>query len=585
MLYPQANAHRDILSLDGIYRFMPDRDGRAQAENWAASLPQQPLELAVPGSWNEQMRQLHDFHGEGWYERDFWVPASWAGRRIFLRVGSTAGNARLWLDGKLVGGHTGPHLPFEFDVTALVRPGHSHRLTIAVDNTLRWISLPPGQARREEDRAGFGLSRPDVPFDFFPYGGIHRSVVLYATDSQCVRHIETVTDYTGTEGVVRFTCEVEQSAAAETAAAGELRLEVSIGGSRVSVPVSGGVAGGEITVAGVVLWSPANPHLYETTFTLLGASGKVLDSYSLQLGVRKVQVEGNRLLLNGEPVFLKGFGKHEDFPILGKAWAAPVAVRDYDLMRWIGANSLRTSHYPYAEEMLSMADRLGFLVISETPFVSLSERVYTDEMRAQACVVIRELIRRDTNHPSVIIWSLANEPYIESDAGELFFKEMAQCARSCDTTRPVMYVAHEWPKHNRGAQYYDLLGVNKYYGWYHETGDIDGSLGKLEENLLAFHREFNCPILLGEFGADAVAGIHSDPPVLFSEEYQAETIEKQYRHVQKLPWIIGAHVWNFADFKTAQSITRVAGNKKGVFTRDRQPKLAAHVLKRLWAED
>jgi len=147
-----------------------------------------------------------------------------------------------------------------------------------------------------------------------------------------------------------------------------------------------------------------------------------------------------------------------------------------------------------------------------------------------------------------------------------------------------MYVCHRWPENNRGAQYYDLLGVNKYSGWYDDTGEIDGSLGNLMENLRAFRDAFNCPILFSEFGADAVAGLHSDPPVLFSEEYQAEIIEKQYKEVIKESWIVGAHVWNFADFKTAQTINRVGGNKKGVFTRDRQPKLAAHVLRRLWSD-
>jgi beta-glucuronidase len=310
--------------------------------------------------------------------------------------------------------------------------------------------------------------------------------------------------------------------------------------------------------------------------------GTIIDRYELNVGIRTIKVEGNHLLLNGHPIKLKGFGKHEDFPILGKAWSAPVAVRDFDLMRWTGATSFRTAHYPYAEEMLDLADREGFLVISETPFVSLAERVYTDEMRDQACHTITDLITRDCNHPSVILWSLANEPYVECDAGEHFFKTMASTARAADSTRPIMYVAHETPEKNRGAQHYDILGVNKYFGWYQNTGDIDGSLEDLEACLRSFHEAFDLPILFAEFGADAVAGIHSEPAVLFSEEYQSETIEKQYKQVIDLPWVVGAHVWNFADFKTAQTIFRVAGNKKGVFTRDRQPKLAAHTLRRLW---
>ncbi|MDQ8195339.1 beta-glucuronidase [Coraliomargarita sp. SDUM461004] len=575
MLFPQTNQCREIVNLDGLFQFAPNVEGDAELNDWTQALPKDAVEIAVPGSWNEQLRELHEFHGEGWYQRDFWAPAGWKGQRIRLRIGGTAGNAKVWVDGKAVGGHTGPHLPFEFDLSEFVEPGASHRLTIAVDNTLRYQSLPPGQARREEDRAGFGLGYPDVPYDFFPYGGIHRSVLLYATAMDSIENIAVETDYQETTGVVKVKLRLNGKSDG-------LSVKMNVDDQAVTLPVESNEVIGELTIGNVQLWSNRNPFLYTLKCELLSPDGALLDVYTLDIGVRRVEVQGDQLLLNGEPIFLKGFGKHEDFPILGKAWAPAVAVRDYDLMSWLGANSFRTSHYPYAEEMLSMADRLGFLVISETPFVSLSERVYTDDFRVQACHVIRELIQRDCNHPSVILWSLANEPYIESDAGERFFREMAETARACDSTRPIMYVAHEWPEQNRGAQHYDLLGVNKYYGWYHETGDIQGSLGKLVENLEAFHQQVKGPIMLAEFGADAVAGLHSDPPVLFSEEYQSDTIEAQYLKVRELPWVIGAHVWNFADFKTAQTINRVGGNKKGVFTRDRQPKLAARTLKRLW---
>lgn len=575
MLYPQINAHRDLQCLDGLYRFVPDRNNVSESEGWHAGLPTDSHLLAVPGSWNEQLREVHDFHGEGWYEHEVHIPKSWTQNRILLRIGSTSGNARVFWDGHFLGEHIGPHLPFEFDVTDLATPCSKHRLVIAVDNTLRWMSLPPGQARREEDRAGFGLGYPDVPYDFFPYGGIHRSISLAALPTIHISDIRVQTDYSGSAGLINFECRVAPAEASCT-------LRVKVGEQQAEFPVKDGFARGSLQLEAVRLWSHNDPHLYDVSWELLGEGEEPIDSYCLPVGVRKVEVCGDQLLLNGKPVHLKGFGKHEDFPILGKAWAPAVAVKDFDLMRWIGANSFRTSHYPYADEMLSLADRLGFLVISETPFVSLSDRLYTDEMLDKAQLVIRELIGRDYNHPSVIMWSLANEPYVETDAGEHFFRSMAECARSEDATRPIMYVAHEGPEQNRGAEHFDLLGVNKYFGWYHETGDIDGSLPKLKCCLEEFHEHCGGPILLAEFGADAVAGLHSDPPVLFSEEYQAETIVKQYELVKDIPWIIGAHIWNFADFKTAQTINRVGGNKKGIFTRDRQPKLAAHAVRNLW---
>jgi len=577
MLVVKQNQVRQAHELSGFFRFKADHHGLSKQGRWETGLEGEVLELAVPGSWNEQRRDLHDFFGEGWYERSVTVPNAWQGQRIWLRVGSTAGNARVWLDGHLLGQHRGPHLPFEFELTPFVRSGEVQRLTIAVDNTLVHYDLPPGQARSDEDRAaGQCNAKPDVAYDFFPSGGIHRPVWLYTTGAAKIESVKVATDFEGRVGTLHVRAGLCGEAAAE--------LQVIVDGQTYTFPVTDSSAQGECSIESVRLWSPEDPYLYEVELHLLSAEGERLDSYTQSVGVRTIRVDGHALLLNDEPIFLRGVGKHEDFPVIGKGWMPSCVVRDFDLMRWMGMNSFRTTHYPYAEEMLDYADRQGMLVIAETPFVGLKEHLYTDDMLVRAEETIEEMIVRDCNHPSVILWSMANEPNVRSEAGRKFFKGMAAQARRLDATRPIMFVAHQWPDNNLGAEFYDMIGVNKYYGWYSDPGDIDGSLHKLVDNLEAFNKEFDCPVMLAEFGADAVAGVHSDPPAMFTEEFQAEIIKKQYNAVKDLPWLVGTHVWAFADFKTQQSYTRVHGNRKGLFTRDRHPKMAAHAVRKLWTE-
>ena len=254
-------------------------------------------------------------------------------------------------------------------------------------------------------------------------------------------------------------------------------------------------------------------------------------------------------------------------------------------MKQIGANSFRTSHYPYDENILDMADREGILVIAETPFVGLNSRNYTDSVLDKAVSVIIEMIKRDKNHPSIIMWSLANEPMVETDEGEHFFKVMAETARSLDSTRPITFVAFYEPKNSRGMQYYDICCINKYYGWYEYPGQIEESLEEFIKCANRFYDQFKKGIILTEFGADAIAGIHTNPPQMFSEEYQSKIIKLQYEAFKKQPYATGTHVWAFADFKTAQTISRIVFNRKGVFTREREPKMAAHMLKELWNEN
>ncbi|MFF4618948.1 glycoside hydrolase family 2 TIM barrel-domain containing protein [Nonomuraea jabiensis] len=247
------------------------------------------------------------------------------------------------------------------------------------------------------------------------------------------------------------------------------------------------------------------------------------------------------------------------------------------------------------------ADRHGIVVIDETAAVGLNLAVAsgltgapprptfspdtfgeaTREAHAQA---IRELVARDKNHPSVVMWCIANEPASNEEGAREYFEPLVELTRKLDPTRPVSYAAVLFATHDndRIADLFDVLCINRYYGWYVATGDLATAETYLEHDLRGWAGRFGKPIMMSEYGADTMPGLHSVWDTPWTEEYQQAYLEMNHRVFDRVEAFVGEHVWNFADFQTSHGIHRVDGNKKGVFTRDRRPKAAAHALRARW---
>ncbi len=588
MLYPIQNDVRNRLDLSGIWDFQIDPHERGVPERWYDGL-QRPRPIAVPGSWNEQHADLALYLGMAWYVRTIAIPAAWQTERVMLRVGSANYWAAVWVNGRRAGEHEGGHLPFAFDVTDLLRFDAPNTIAIQIENHLKPARVPSGNM--DESILGGFPGHPSATFDFFPFAGLHRPVVLYTVTQAYVDDITVVTTLDGADGLVQL----RVSAAGGPVEAGRVRLIGAGQQVEAGLIFADGVAEATLLVPSARLWSDQDPYLYELTV----ATGR--DRYSLPVGIRTVTISGGEILLNGRPVRLRGFGRHEDFFASGRALNLPLLVKDYDLLRWTGANSYRTSHYPYSEEEMMLADREGFLIIDETPAVSLqfdTEDNVTERLR-MALQQTEELITRDKNHPSVIMWSVANEPMLPDAFATLaegqpdpappetvdFFRTLLDRARHLDPTRPATLVGvmggpDEW------LALADVICINRYYGWYVLAGRLDEALAALERELDALWQAHGKPILITEFGADTVAGLHANPPVMWSEEYQAELIRGYLDVAARKPFVAGMHVWHFADFAAVQSTGRVGGtNLKGVFTRTRTPKMAAHLLREYWTKD
>ena len=580
MLYPQTNPYRQCIELPDFWSFRFDPEDEGLSSQWQLGFSGDRL-IAVPASWNDQFEDGRDFLGPAWYQTRFDLPWGWQGKRIVLRFGSVNYLAQVWLNSQPLGSHEGGHLPFEFEITPDVHET-GNRLIVRVDGKLAFDRVPPGNVIGDDQDffASHAGNYPQAQFDFFPFCGIHRQVLLYATAPDHLQDIWVETEFTGSLGQVSVRVEGIGNPASIA------RFQLQGNGYHSTLDSAFLHDGTEINfeIPGVALWSPDHPNLYELLVELVH-NGEVVDSYSLKIGVRTIRIEGNQLLLNEQPVYLRGFGRHEDFPIVGRGYLPALIVKDYALMQWLGANSFRTTHYPYSEQMLDLADQLGFLVIDEIPAVGLYFREDGLKRRRELCrQYVREMIGRDHNHPCVIAWSLANEPHSTLPHARPFFEELYQEAKAMDSTRPVTVVSF-LGEGEEAFEFCDLVCVNRYLGWYVLGGNLDVALDNLSFELDALDARFGKPILLSEFGADAIPGQHAQPPEMFSEEYQAEMLVRTIELLRRKPYVFGEHIWNLCDFKTSQGITRMGGlNYKGVFTRDRRPKLAAHRIREMWSK-
>jgi len=576
VLYPQSNPFRQCLDLSGFWDLRFDPADQGNQAGWANGfMGGRPV--AVPASWNDQFADGRDYLGQTWYQTRFDLPWGWNGQqqRIVLRFNSVNYLAEVWLNGVRLGQHEGGHLPFEFDVTPHVRR-EGNVLVVRVEGLLAPDRVPPGNVPPDPRHTFVNHSFPPTSFDFFPFCGIQRPVLLYVTPHAALTDLTVVTESIGRNGRLRVRLSRLEDATVTA------RLSLRGTSFMAETQVSGATAAVELSVPDAILWSPDLPHLYDLMVEL-ARGGEVFDRYTLSIGMRTINVEGDALLLNGQPVYLKGFGRHEDFPVTGRGLVPAVIIKDYALMKWVGANSFRTTHYPYSEQMMDLADRLGFLVIDETPAVGLFFAEEGLQRRLNLCrQYTQELIARDKNHPSVIMWSLANEPHSEHPNAKAFFRHLYDLAKSLDPTRPTTLASYKGVA-EEAFDFCDVLTLNRYFGWYTDSGQIDIGCANLAAELDAMYNRFHKPLILTEFGADTVAGHHAQPPEMFSEEYQADMLAGYIQVLRSKSFVIGEHVWNLCDFKTSQDVRRVGGlNLKGVFTRDRRPKLAAHRLRELW---
>ena len=595
MLYPIMSESRSVLDLSGIWDFRLD-NGAGFAEKWYEKPLPDALKMPVPASYNDLKEDVdfRDHCGYVFYQKRFSFPKNlFKHQRIVLRCEAVTHFARVYLNGIEIGNHLGGFLPFEFEIGKELRT--DNLLTIAVDNRIDYHTLPVGNLEdvwgsRGKNKIQKKANYPN--FDFFNYGGITRPVRLlvmpesYIDDITLVPEVELTGDGKG-NAIIRYSI--------DTCGEDDCCLVEILDREGKCVGSSEGKSG-EIHLENATLWQPLKPWLYRVKVRF----GK--DVYELPYGIRTVEVRGTEFLINGKAFYFKGYGKHEDTFPNGRGENLPMYVKDISLMKWQGVNSFRCSHYPYSEEMMRLADEEGLVVIDETPAVGLNlafggganfdgkkkgtfDREYGLQTFPHHREVIRDLIARDKNYACVVMWNIANEPDGCGEGAFAYFEPLFALAHREDPQkRPVCIASAQMaggPDTDVSARLSDVICLNRYYGWYEGGPDLREPSQWLRKELEEWEK-LGKPLIITEYGADTVAGLHDTTPVMFTEEYQLEYYRMNNRVLDEFSFVVGEHAWNFADFATGQGVNRVQGNKKGLFTRDRRPKLAAHYFKERW---
>ncbi|MDX1932442.1 MAG: GNAT family N-acetyltransferase [Capsulimonadales bacterium] len=569
--------HYDLV-LDGIWRFVPDPFAEGELRGWnGPDYENAPhwREVRVPSVFDDCGPGMAGYEGTGWFRRSFAVPKDWRGLQVRLRFGAVNYTARVYLNGILVGDNPDGFLPFECDITEAVRYGGENTVVVRADNTRRDGEVPGPQR------------------GWRPYGGILRSVRLLAGDPLRIR---TTRLNAWPDGTFVLQATVENGRAETASVTLDMVIEDDRSSWRGAFMETGIVAprqSAEITVSGRVTgitpWTPENPVLYRARLRLRDGSDTP-DRTEIRFGFRRIETLRGRLRLNGQPLLLCGFNRHEDSEHASLC-ADPEAARQ-DLLRLkdLGANFVRLCHYPHDEATLALCDEIGLLAMTEIPLYWWGDREENHAAKlAAARRQLTRMIERDFNHPSLVFFSVSNETHEANGLVAQGNAELVRLAKQLDPSRLAVHVSDRWPDHAH-FDADDVCCVNRYPTWgarqwggepLIEAKDGAARWKDAIASLAARYPEK--PILITEFGYPGIAGVHDGG---VSEDEQARVIEAEWKAILSHPSVAGATVWCWADHPWAEDdwLRRLTTSPFGVVARDRRSKLSLSVLRRLFRE-
>ena len=510
--------------------------------------------LNVPGDWNSQKKELFFYEGPVWYEKSY----SYHKRehtRVFVYFGAANYFTRVYLNGQPLGEHEGGFTPFNFEITDKIREGDNF-LVAEVNN-----------ARRRD-----GV--PSVNTDWWNYGGLTRDVMLIEVPESFIQ------DYfvqLAKESSHEISGWVQLSGSMLTQ---QVTVEIPEGAIKQTVATDAAGRAEFRFPAKLALWSPSHPKLYDVV--LSSGSDKVHDA----IGFRTIETRGTQILLNGNPIFLRGVALHEEAPLRGgRAFSSEDAKTLLGWARELGCNFIRLTHYPHSENMTRLADRMGLMVWSEIPvYWDIDWENPTTLQNAEN--QLHDMIARDHNRASVILWSLSNETPVKP-ARLTFLRQLADAARQQDSTRLITsamnHVDEAGPEarilHDPLGEYLDVLGLNEYLGWY---------WGRPEDaDSMQWKTAWNKPLIMSEFGAENPYGRHGGADERWTEEYQANLYQHQINMLKKIPSLAGLSPWVLMDFHSPRRLlpgTQDYYNRKGLLSNLGEHKQAFYVLQKYYRE-
>lgn len=502
----------------------------------------------VPGDFNSQLPELTYFEASVWYKKTFAYQQT--GKRLFIHFGAVNYIADVYLNGEKIGTHEGGFTPFQFELTGKVKEQNS--LVVRVNNQRRKDGIPA------------------EGFDWFNYGGITRDVNLVETSPSYIE------DYfiqlkKGSNNRIKGWIKINGSNASQP-------VQILIPEANIHFSTTtndSGYAAFEFD-AKLQLWDTRSPKLYTVKFIA------ATDSINELIGFRSIETKGTDILLNGKSIFLKGVNIHEEIGAENRrAYSEKDAQRLLTAAKELGCNFVRLAHYPQTEYMVRLADKMGILLWEEIPLwqgIAFGDPI----MQPKMDWMLQEMIQRDKNRSSVIIWSISNETK-PGAARDKALTQMAALARSKDDTRliasafdQVQYNGNTVTIADTLSNVLDLIGVNAYLGWYRPW--------VAAAETYVWKSAFNKPLIMSEFGGEALYGHHgsADTASSWSEEYQEQLYKNNVAMFKNIPFLRGTTPWVLYDFRSARrmhSTYQKGWNRKGLLSENGQKKKAWYVMK------
>ncbi len=588
-----CTAQRETQTLNDSWKFLK---GECAAASDSAFNDSSWSSVHLPHTWNTDAYTEKDYYrGTGWYRRSVHIPDGWQGKQIFLKLDAASKAATVYINGKQVGEHAGGYTACTFDITPFLAFGKPNTLAIRADNARQDIAPISG--------------------DFTFFGGIYRDVWLTAVPKQHFNLTNHGSDgifistpqVSEEQGILAIRSEIKNDAS-EKAALELVHNVYQPDGSllqtqKQSIQLKPGETRAfQQTTSPILkpqLWTPETPALYRVETVLRNRKTKaVLDQSSHYTGFRWFRFDGNEgFFLNGKPYKLRGICRHQDQKPIGVALTDEMHRRDFRLMKEMGANFIRISHYPQDDALLEMCDKLGMLAWEEIPIIDIVPDTpgYGDNCERN----LREMIRQHYNHPSIVTWGYMNEILLvtqrryktEAELKPVLERTLAlanrleKALKEEDSTRVSTMAFHGSNDYNKVGlgSITDIVGWNLYQGWY--GGDLTG----FERFLAEQHRDYPThPMIVSEYGAGSDKRLHSFSPRAFdfSIEYQQKYLEHYLPVLENTPYVCGGTHWNFIDFSSAlrdESMPRI--NNKGLVYSDRTPKDVYHYYKAAWRKD
>lgn len=488
--------------------------------------------MQLPCCWNVEAEKFFLYEGSMAFTRKFEYIKKKEDEKLVLKIGAANYQCFVFVNKQYVGMHRGGSTPAYFDITDVAE--RFNRVIIVADSKRRANQVPMDNT------------------DWFNYGGVYRDIELIRLPKTYIKDFKIALTPDGQFNKIAGSVVLSEKI--------EAKCKLVIPELGIDYEFETGEGEAQFWVkTKLELWSPENPKLYDVI--LKTEDDEVRD----RVGFREICVEGTDILLNGKKIFLKGVSCHEDSVINGKGVSDEERIETIRIAKEMNCNFMRLAHYPHSERMAKIADEMGLLLWEEVP-VYWAIQFGNPDTYADASNQLKELIKRDYNRASVIIWSVGNEN-LDTDERLQFMSSLTKVCHDMDKTRMVSaacLVNEEKNKiEDRLEEYLDIIGLNEYLGWYNPDFE---RLPELFENSNPAK-----PVIITEFGADCYAGHHGTISDKGTEECMEYIYERQVEILGSIPYIKGSTPWILFDFRCPRRTTPIQGyfNRKGLVNEDR----------------